>query len=338
MVPGLKRGKVCGLDTLPMGPLLLGSLALVGCNPEFDVHRRVLGPYRVAGVGVEKHLGEDCPRAVAAIWSGQGPYHDVELDLAWTLGGDLLGEGQGVEVCGQGELALEATAPDGTLHRARVEVSVPAFAWSPTREVVPVPGDVSEEAREKLGGDGATDAADTDQMIRVTLEGLPDTHDLRWMTPTEGGHALALSGGRADLLALTLELDDGRVDASSPVDGCPDCILGHLALAIDGTGNNAWGWVEAAYGVEVPLVRHEGWLLEADLGEGVAYAAVTLVSDDAAVRGISFENFEALEQAEPSLMQIECGVAGVPFALDWLVEGRCTRSQVDGQRVVLALW
>jgi hypothetical protein len=219
-----------------------------------------------------------------------------------------------------------------------VDVSVPAFAWSLTREVVLVPEDVSTKAREELVGDGATDAADTDQMVRVTLEGLPDTHDLRWMTPTDGGHALALPGGRADLLALSLELDDGHVEASSPVADCPGCILGHLALAIDGTGSNAWGWVEAAYGVEVPLVRHEGWLLEADLGEGVPFAAVTLVSDDAARRGVSFEDFEALEQAEPSLMQIECGVPGVPFALDWLVEGRCTRSQVDGQRVVLALW
>jgi hypothetical protein len=323
-----------------MRPLLFASLALVSCNPEFDVHRRVLGPYRVAGVGVEKRLGDDCPRAVAAIWSGQGPYHDAELDLFWTLEGEFLGEGQGVAVCGQGELELEATAPDGTLHRARVDVSVPAFSWTPTREVVPVPRDVSTDSREALEGDGTADAEDTDQVVRVTLEGVPSTHEVRWMTPTEGGHALALSGGRADLLALLLELDDGLVEASSPVAGCPGCILGHLALAIDGSGNNAWGWVEAAYGVEASLVRHEGWLLEADLGEGAAYAGVTLVSDDAAARGLRFENFQALteEEMDTGLMQLECGVVGVPFELDWLVEGRCTRSQVDGQRVVLALW
>ncbi len=318
--------------------LLFASLALAGCNPEFDVHRRVLGPYRVAGVGVEKHLGEDCPRAVAAVWSGKGPYHDEALDLTWTLEGDPLGEGQGVEVCGVGELELEATAPGGTLHRARVEVSVPAFSWSPVREVLGVPEDVSTAAREELASEGASDAASTDQMVRVTLEGLPDTHEVRWMTPADGGHALALPGGRADLLALSLELDDGRVEASSPVVDCPGCILGHLALAIDGTGNNAWGWVEAAYGVETPLLRHEGWLLEADLGEEARYAAATLVSDDASPRGFHLESVEALEEAESSLMQIECGVVGVPFSLDWLVEGRCTRSQVDGQRVVLALW
>jgi hypothetical protein len=323
-----------------MGPLLLGSLALIGCNPEFDVHRRVLGPYRVAGVGVEKRLGEDCPRAVAAIWSGQGPYHDEVLDLAWTLEGDPLGEGQGVAVCGQGELELEATAPDGTLHRARVDVSVPAFAWSPAREVLSVPADVSTEFREELTGDGETDAADTDQMVRVTLEDLPDTHEVRWMTPTDGGHALALPGGRADLLALSLELDDGRVEASSPLADCPGCILGHLALAIDGTGSNVWGWVEAAYGVESPLVRHEGWLLEADLGEEARYATATLVSDDASPRGFRLESVEALEEAlvDPGMLQVGCGVAGFPFELDWLVEGRCTRSQVAGQRVVLALW
>jgi hypothetical protein len=160
------------------------------------------------------------------------------------------------------------------------------------------------------------------------------------MTPTEGGHALALPGGRADLLALSLELDDGRVEASSSVEGCPGCILGHLALAIDGTGNNAWGWVEAAYGVEGPLVRHEGWLLEADLAEGTPYLAVTVVSDDAAARGFAFQDFQALEETEVDngMLQVDCGVVGIPFELDWLMEGRCTRSQVDGQRVVLALW
>ncbi len=323
-----------------MGPLLLGSLALVGCNPAFDVHRRVLGPYRVAGVGVEKRLGEECPRAVAAIWSGLGPFHDQVLDLSWTLNGDHLGEGQAVEVCGAGELELEATAPDGTLHRARVDVSVPAFAWSLSREVLSVPENVSPEARELLSGEDVADAEGTDQMIRVTLEGLPLPHEARWMTPTEGGHALALSGGRADLLALSLELDGGVVEGATPVAGCPNCILGHLALAVDGTGSNAWGWVEAAFGLEVSLVRHEGWLLEADVGADVRYLAGDFLLDDGAARGFVLENVEAMEEAEvdQGMLQVECGVLGVPFELDWLVEGRCTRSQVNGQRLVLALW
>ena len=168
--------------------------------------------------------------------------------------------------------------------------------------------------------------------------------------------APALDGQRFEPIALdfvTLRLDppapdtsvrieDGRlfVEASSPLADCPGCIRGHLALAIDGTGSNVWGWVEAAYGVESPLVRHEGWLLEADLGEGARYATATLVSDDASPRGFLLENVEAVEEAlvDPGMLQVDCGVAGFPFELDWLVEGRCTRSQVDGQRVVLALW
>jgi len=314
------------------------ALALPGCDPHFDVHRGELGPFRVAGLGVEKTPEMACPQAAAATWSGIGPYHDQSAVLTWSMDGAGLGEGRAVEVCETGLLELEAVSADGeTVQHAQVQVSLPEV-WTYEREALPTPESVSLEDRRALQGEPVVDTVDETAVARVRLTGLSEDYEVRWMTPAGGGAALSVDAVSADVFPQNLA-GDGSLSEAELVSGCGSgCILGHLALAINGRGGNGWAWVETAHGMSDGLFRHKGWLLEAGLPESTRWAAVTLRTDDSVSRGISFEGWEALEEVDESLLNPGCGLADRPFELDWIVEGRCTRPELDGVRVVLEAW
>jgi len=319
--------------------ILIGTVLLVvGCDPEFEVHRGELGPFRVAGLGVEKTPEMECPQATAMVWSGLGAYHDVHPGLSWSMEGVLLGEGYGVEVCGAGLLELEAVSTDGgSVQHAQVRVELPEV-WEFQRESVGVLESVGLDDRLAQTGEPVTDVVEQGTVARVRLAGLSDDYEVHWMTPSGGGAALSLDRVSADVFPENLA-GDGDLSERDMVLGCEaGCVLGHLALAVNGDGGNGWSWVETAHGLESGLLRHEGWLLEAGLPPETRWASVTLRVDDDSARGFSFEDWQALEEADESLLNPGCGIAGKPFELDWIVEGRCTRTELDGLTIVLEAW
>jgi len=319
--------------------IMIGAVLLLGgCDPQFEVHRGELGPFRVAGIGVEKTPDMDCPQAAAMVWSGIGAYHDVRPDLSWSMGGVDLGQGHDVAVCEAGLLEMEAVSLDGaTVQRAQVQVALPEV-WEIQREAIGILEGVGLDERLAQVGEPVTDTVEQGSAVRVIFMGLSDDYEVRWMTPEGGGAALSLERTSADVFPQNLS-GDGSVAEGELVSGCESgCVLGHLALAVDGKGGNGWSWVETAHGVSSGLVRHEGWLLETDLPEETRWAAVTLRSDDSSPRGFSLEDWTALDTPDGSLLNPGCGLDGQPFELDWIVEGRCARSDVDGVTVVLELW
>ena len=62
--------------------------------------------------------------------------------------------------------------------------------------------------------------------------------------------------------------------------------------------------------------------------------AGTLVGSDVTA-GFALEDVEAVEDLSEQ-DALSCAPQGVPFDLDWLVEGRCPLSEVDGVRVVVS--
>jgi hypothetical protein len=109
----------------------------------------------------------------------------------------------------------------------------------------------------------------------------------------------------------------------------------HLALLVDGEGNNSWLWLDAAIGVEQSLFGHAGWLLPGEVETSTGLVAITLerAGDGTVVPGDP-QPVEDLGDQDP----MPCMPEDSSFEWDWLAEGRCPMSEVDGARVVLEVW
>lgn len=328
--PGVSRGRLVtrsfpGLSAL--GLLLLGA----ACQEPFDVRRKDLGPFRIAAVGTEQGV------ARAAIWSGVGAYHDDAPLLSWSQDGVALGEGHDVAVPGTGLLQLSVTAPDGSVHQAQVSVAEPPPAPAVAREAVSLGADLSLDARRAASGSPVEGSVASGEAVRLRLsweEGVDSSAwSTRWMSAMGEGSLLELETFAADVIADEVELEEDEVISREAGE---DGITTHLALVIDGAGGNRWTWLDAAIGVDQPLVRHEGRLLA--LGEEAAPGLVAVrmeSSDDLwGLQPVFLEAVSDLDSQDP----LPCAPADQPFRLAWLVEGRCTRGEVAGARVVLELW
>ncbi len=321
-------------------------LALTACDASFDVSRGELGPFRVAALGVVE--GSDGQyTASAAIWSGLGMYHEEAPTLSWSLDGQALGEGWGVVVPASGELGLVATSPVGEALQARVEIAAPPPALSVSRAAVALGEDLSLEARQGATTEAVDGAAPSGQAERLTLAFAEEPGVelvARWMLAQDSGTLLEVDTLAADVLAEEITWDDGEVEARAPSE---DTIFPTLALTLDGAGSNRWIWADAAIGEDEPLLRHEGRLLpvsEADAAVAAsagAYLTATLVArEDLLGVGLS-ELEDATVDGAPDLTlgdTLSCAPAGEPFRLAWIAEGRCSRPEVLGARVVLEVW
>ena len=317
-----------------MRPLALlsascASLTLLGCDALFDVERRELGPFRIAAIGVVD--GE----ASAAIWSGDGLYHDEAPTLEWTLDGRRLGEGWGLPVTDGDVLELTATSANGDVKYATVSVRDTPRAFEINRYAA-VLTDVSLEARREADVRPIDGAADPGESVRVRL-GADEGSVARWMTALGEGTALELEDLAADLFDETLLFEDGELASREPLDRA---FTHHLALVIDGDGGNRWSWIDAAYETEESMIRHEGWLIPVERnaapGAGETRIAVTLVEDDG-VTGIRFEDIVGVDDLTEQT-PLTCAIPDEPFRLSWIAEGRCPRPDVVGARVVLEVW
>ncbi|MCB9758526.1 MAG: hypothetical protein H6739_01670 [Alphaproteobacteria bacterium] len=301
-------------------PLLL---LLAACQPPFDVSRKDLGPFRIAALGVVDGQAE------AAIWSGLGLYHETAPQLAWTLDGEVLGEGWGVEVPDGDTLGLTVTAPDGATYEAQVSVGVAPDALDVSRSEVGPFEDVSLAARRAASGTPVAHGAA--EVLRLTLGGVQDGHTARWMSADGQGTLLELTEVAADVLAEELVFDEGAVVERTPTD---PGVYSQLALTLDGAGGNRWVWVDGAIGDDGPFMLHEERLVRVDaaLDPGL-YGATLVRADDLA--GVALTDLSPA--ADLSEMEPDCGAPDVAFRLDWITEGRCPLAEVEGARVVLEL-
>lgn len=323
----------------------LALLLLSACDADFDVARGELGPFRVAALGVER--AEDGSLvAAAAVWSGLGLYHEASPALSWTLDGQPLGEGYDVVVPDSGELGLVATSPDGEVREARVDIAAPPPALSVTRSRVDLGDDLSLEARQQATATDVEVSAPKGEAARLSLAFVEEAAEAdwsaRWMLALGHGTLLEVDALAADVLAEEITWDDGEiVDRDELEPG----LFPTLALVLDGAGSNRWVWADAAIGLDLPALRHEGRLLplsQAD-GEAVAeaapgYVAATLVEADGA-SGVALDEVTVLTTLDLTVQDaLSCAPAGQPFRFAWIAEGRCPRPEVLGARVVLEVW
>jgi hypothetical protein len=312
---------------LGLGPALLG-LCLAGCADPFGVERHRLGPPRIAALGVVDG------QARAALWSGLGLFHDRAPRWAWTLDGEPIGEGFAAPIPADAlegaELRLDAEV-EGEALSARLSLRGDGAPVEVSRHEVLLGADLSvddrldREAQPVEVGVGATSAA----RLRVEDRG---GRSMRWMLAGPEGALLELDADQVDLLRHKVVYEDGELLQRARG---PARVYSTLALAIDGTGQNAWRWVDVAMGMDSAptrvgqrLVSLEGELPEADVVD------VIVSKDDAALPlGLRVELLGAAAGAPPDH---PCATDGL-LSLDELAEGRCTRDEVDGQRFWLRL-
>ncbi|MEY3210590.1 MAG: hypothetical protein RIT28_1071 [Pseudomonadota bacterium] len=311
---------------------LLLLFGLAACQEPFSVNRRELGPFRIAAVGLVDGV------ASAALWSGQGLYHDERPALTWTLDGAPLGEGYDVAVPAEGGLlGLTVTAPGGGVYAAEVTArSAPIASPDVTRAGVDLSDAIDLAARRDVLADSVTTSVPEGEATRLSLTG-DGVEDLtwRWMSAGGLGSLLELDVGVVDVLAEELEFDDGVLISRTPTG---PGLYPQLALGLDGAGGNLWVWTDAAIGVTTPLLRHEGRLIPADAEAGPGLVAGTVrLSDD--VVGITLIDVAPATEDDIAGTLLPCTPnPGAPFRLQWLAEGRCVRADLDGERIVLEVF
>lgn len=307
--------------------LLTGMSAglAVGCAEPFDARRQVLGPPRIAALGVVDGV------ASAALWAG-APMHESAPMLRWTLDGEAIGEGWDVGVAGEGALGLTAVFADGTEREAVVSVAEAPPTFSIRREAVDLTGRWTLEDRAAAPTtplDGHV--VEPGLAARLSPEVSPGWA-VRWMLAAGHGTVLQLDDAATDLLREDLEFEDGELASRGAL--APGLSLA-LALALDGAGSNRWSWVGVPMGVEGAWVAHGELRLDlpdADTTTGLLAATVRGV--DARSGTLELDDLSPVDGiAEQD--ELACLPVGQPFSVELLHSGRCAAEDVQGARVVL---
>ncbi len=309
---------------------VLVSFGLVGsaCAEPFDETRQELRSFRIAAAGVRDGV------ARAAVWSGEGLYHSEAPELAWTLNGQSIGSGFDVVVPGVGTLGLLATSPEGDVREAQVTVAEPPGGLLElSRAGVDLSGTLGLEARRATPSEAIDTTVPLDRATRLSVIGRSRDERLRWMLGGGEGTLLELDEDRADLLPEQITFEDGVATERDPLTAG---LLHTLVLGLDDQGANRWLWVDGAFGIEEPLLRHEGRLVPVEGTVAPGLVAVTLASSDA-LGAISFADATPVDDLTEQ-DDLSCMVPLTPFRLVWLAEGRCPLADVLGARVVVEAW
>jgi hypothetical protein len=202
------------------------------------------------------------------------------------------------------------------------------------RESVQLGSDLSLVARRKRESTSVEVGVGTEDAARIVIDGRSD-RSLRWMLAGEPGAVLELDADRADLLRNEVRYDSGELLIGK---AGPQGIYSLLVLAIDGEGHNDWAWVDVAMGEVDNLLPHGQRLLVADAA--APDSGLLLVNaqkdDDAGPTGMRW--LDPVAASDPMEGErLACMVPDRPFHLDDLAEGRCTRDDLDGARIVLAV-
>lgn len=292
--------------------------------------RKDLGPARIAAMGMHEGV------ASAAVYSGLGLFHEQSPTLSWSLDGQELGEGYDVSLPSTGLLELVVSLPDGQVLEGSVQTTPSATEpVTVSRSSVQITDDALNDptlaTRLELSTEPVDGSVPSGQAARLELSGAAEQESLRWMSAAGAGTLLELSERSADLLAEELVFDDGVLESR---EDAGDGLYHQLVLLMDGVGGNRWIWVDAAVGVDAPLLRHGERLVTVPEGTAPGLVAATLARADS-VAGIALSDVVPVEDLTEQ--DIACGVPDRAFELSWLAEGRCAMDELDGARVVLEL-
>jgi hypothetical protein len=305
--------------------LLLASLT--GCDAQFDVSREQLGPFRVAGLGVVDGV------ASAAIWSGEGLYHSEAPRLQWSVDGEPVGEGWQVPVSADADL-LELAVTDpatGERHLASVQVGTSPGRLLLSRAELDLPRSLSLNDRRDVSGEPVLGTVAERMGARLTVAPEVSTEaelSARWMMAS--GSVLPLYPLQADVLSETLSWEGSNLNQRTSLG--PGIYSG-LSLVLDGAGGNSWLWFDVGFGVDTPLLRHGGMLLQGEAPEGSDQVVAVLDWNEAGTRVVP--TAITVETEDTVFTPMDCVAETSFFEMSWIAEGRCTVDDVLGATVRL---
>ena len=161
----------------------------------------------------------------------------------------------------------------------------------------------------------------------------------------KAGTFFELDADTADWLPAEVSVDDEDITVAEPVS---DGLFSGMVLALDDQGNNDlrafdWWLGAPASGLFTSSGR---WLgtdetLVPDEASEPALIQGTLTLDDEAPSGVRLEEATLVEATELSeddpygTQALGCShPTSGPFDPNWLLEGRCTRTQIEGATVI----
>ena len=251
--------------------------------------------------------------------------------LEWSMDGVCIGEGWEVNPEQEGLLELRATSADGAVAYGQVTVGSAPDVPEIGRMAVVVEEDLSIEGRAALESREVESGVEIGEALRLDVA-VEESRRVHFMVAGTEGTVLELDRHRGDFLAEEIIFNDTEVESRKDIE---PGVYHLLVLIQDLKGGNRWLWLDAPMGVDGTWARIGERRL--DLG---AEVAAGLVAVSLSLR----DGFEAyvLEDPEPvadlSTQSLpECAPQGVPFELDWIVDGRCGLDELDGARLVLEI-
>lgn len=343
LVPHRRAGDEPSLE--PPVSTLLVALTLLACQEPFGTDRHTLEGFRIAALAAPGGPpGSDTVPRPALIVDGR-LWSDEPVELRWYWLDDpndlrhphrlepvAVGPAPELVLPERPLLGLVAVAPDGSERAASLPLSDDPLPLEPLALTVgdlPLTIDAAEaedlalEARARLEPSPAGHAS-VGGFLRLSTSPVART---RWMATA--GTWFELDATTADWAAGALVLDDDEVVERDPL---PPSLVSGLVLGLQ-DARTTWRAFDLAVGPVPEGLWVHGRFFPSDepVPEGPVLA--TLTADDLAPSGLRLRDPVPVAPGEPA-PDVPCGDPG-PFHPDWLVEGRCTRAELDGQQVLL---
>ena len=301
----------------------LAALGVSGCAEPFEVRRQELSGFRIAAVGVVDG------KASAASWSGEGLAHEEAPLLEWSLDGECLGEGWDVAPKGSGLLELKATSSAGDVAYAQVSVGQAPAIPAVTRYAVQIDQEVDVESRSNLQETPVIHGPSSMEAVRLRVSET-EAQRAHFMVAGTQGTILELDPLTADFVLEDIVFEDTEVVSREPVESG---LFHFLVLTQDLAGGNRWLWLDVPMGIEGDWVSsgERRLPLSVDTSTGLVAMNVEATGDFEAVSWSNAESVTDLSSQTP----LECNPEGLPFQLDWITNGRCGLSEVNGARLVV---
>lgn len=316
--------------------------ALLACQEPFDADRHDLVGFRVAAFTADRDGDTVVPR-VAVIEEGR-PFGDGQLELAWFWI-DRVGQSAELE-----DRAPDASGPAPVLVAATERLALVARRGDDVRraelavgDAVPIGLSVAHTDRELLDltdddlpldvraawSTEPSRAVDPGGLARFTVSGPPGTDTIARFMGTAGTW-LELDATTADWTPGELVVDDGEIESRQVGEPGVQTVI---ALALDGP-NGGFAAVDVVVGEESPGTWVNGRFLPGAVAVGRSW--VTLRVDDDAPSGLRAEDAEPAGP-EATWDPSGAGCVGVSGDFDptWLLEARCARAPLDGERVLV---
>ena len=289
------------------------------CAEPFQTDRHHLDSFRILEASVHDGVAD------AVIWSGEGAFHRSSPQLQWFVDGELVGEGFGVDVPQAEQYELDVLSPAGELYFADIipGIAVPQheiarFAWREQENQ-----EFSIEERSNVSLDERT-TVNRNDVIRLQTDDQSGMYRHRWSA--DGGTILELSSSSTDLFFDTLHFEEGVLTHRE--EGKRERVHVFL-LTIDNNGGTSTQWIDVDYsGIEPVLYNQMILPLSESLPTGLVQLDVRMTED-----GYLFENPTSLEEV-PQEPSHEC-MSGAIFDMNWIRQGRCSLTELDGLPIIL---